>query len=105
MPLSCNALPPECPLQGRMDASIAGALRTQAMFRGACLQVVGTGGGRSRKGKKGAEKQYESHEDPGWESEVRTREDEVAEHEERIMIKEFRERLAFNLGKVCPACC
>lgn len=66
------------------------------------MQVVGTGRGR-KKAKKGAEKPgrvYESHEDPGWESEVRTREDEVAAYEERIAIKEFRERLAFNLGKV-----
>lgn len=72
------------------------------------MKVIGTGGGRrTKKGKKGAgkpEQVYEGHEDPGWESEVRTREDEVAAHEERIMVKEFRERLAFNLGKVCPAC-
>jgi hypothetical protein len=70
-----------------------------------CVQVIGTGGGggKKKKGRGAPGRVYESHEDPGWESEVRTREEEVAAYEERIMIKEFRERLAFNLNKVGPA--
>ena len=69
------------------------------------VQVIGTGGGggKKKKGRGAPGRVYESHEDPGWESEVRTREEEVAAYEERIMIKEFRERLAFNLNKVGPA--
>ena len=39
-------------------------------------------------------------EDPGWESELRAREEEVAAYEERILVREFMQRLAFNTGKV-----
>ena len=41
-------------------------------------------------------------EDPGWESELRAREEEVAAYEERILVREFMQRLAFNTGKVRP---
>jgi hypothetical protein len=64
-------------------------------------QVVGLVKGQprashSREGTQG----IDSNEDPGWESEVRVREEEVARYEERILVKEFRERLDFNTGKV-----
>ena len=51
----------------------------------------GGGGGGAPGGGRG--------EDPGWESELRAREEEVAAHEERILVREFMQRLAFNTGK------
>ena len=39
--------------------------------------------------------------DPGWESEVRAREEEVGRYEGRILAREFKQRLAYNLGLVC----
>ncbi len=38
--------------------------------------------------------------DPGWESEVRAREEEVGRYEGKILAKEFKERLAYNIGQV-----
>ena len=43
----------------------------------------------------------EDPDDPGWESEVRAREEEVGRYEGRILAREFKQRLAYNLGLVC----
>ena len=43
----------------------------------------------------------EDPKDPGWESEVRAREEEVGRYEGRILAREFKQRLAYNLGLVC----
>jgi hypothetical protein len=57
--------------------------------------------GRKGRRKQGAQTPSSGQgEEGGWESEVRTREEEVAEYEERILVREFKERLAFNIGKV-----
>ena len=38
--------------------------------------------------------------DPGWESEVRSREEELSRYEGSILAREFKERLAYNMGQV-----
>lgn len=40
--------------------------------------------------------------DPGWESEVRAREEELSKYEGSILAREFKERLAYNMGQVLP---
>ena len=44
--------------------------------------------------------QSDSPDDPGWESEVRSREEELSRYEGSILAREFRERLAYNIGQV-----
>ena len=43
-----------------------------------------------------------NHDDPGWESEVRSREEELSKYEGSILAREFKERLAYNMGQVLP---
>ena len=38
--------------------------------------------------------------DPGWESEVRSREEELSRYEGSILAREFKQRLAYNMGQV-----
>ena len=38
--------------------------------------------------------------DPGWESEVSAREEEVGAYEGQILAREFKTRLAYNIGQV-----
>ena len=40
--------------------------------------------------------------DAGWESEVRAREEELSKYEGSILAREFKERLAYNMGQVLP---
>ena len=42
------------------------------------------------------------HDDPGWESEVRSREEELSKYEGSILAREFKDRLAYNMGQVLP---
>ena len=52
-----------------------------------------------------------NHDDPGWESEVRSREEELSKYEGSILAREFKDRLAYNMGQVpgfplpCAHCC
>ncbi len=41
-----------------------------------------------------------NHDDPGWESEVRSREEELSKYEGSILAREFKDRLAYNMGQV-----
>ena len=62
---------------------------------------------KQKPGKREESKQYrypvsssQSPDDAGWESEVYAREEELGAHEGRILAREFKQRLAYNIGQV-----
>ena len=61
---------------------------------------------KQKPGKREESKQYrypvtssQSPDDAGWESEVYAREEELGAHEGRILAREFKQRLAYNIGQ------
>lgn len=86
------------------ESHICSAGKTAEQLEALCdgVQVIGTGKGSKRRSKGGKQKaeRPSKREDPGWESEIRVREEEVAHYEERILVKEFKKRLDYNIGKV-----
>ena len=67
---------------------------------------------KQKPGQREENKQYrypvtasQSSDDAGWESEVFAREEELGAHEGRILAREFKQRLAYNIGQVSQHVC
>ena len=67
---------------------------------------------KQKPGKREESKQYrypvsssQSPDDAGWESEVYAREEELGAHEGRILAREFKQRLAYNIGQASQPFC
>ena len=98
-----------------IQTALAGQVRRCTVTTNAFLEGCGAHAqvlDKQKPGKREESKQYrypvtssQSFDDAGWESEVYAREEELGVHEGRILAREFKQRLAYNIGQVSQLFC